>query len=175
MSETNLDEVAEVITALSEAALSEAGTEKPKPAQNFVGAPTDAAEAETKAREYNWPQKVHYDYTTYAPKEEGALAVSGANLPTWACSAAKYEWLDEYGDVAPRIPELEAQLFDLEFLHGAGTWIENLKMEVKSEGAVNIEPIVKVRFHINSIKKLADFVLSSPRLVSILSCWRLCN
>jgi ATP-dependent RNA helicase DDX3X len=171
MSESNFDQVAEVTAALSEAALSETGTEKPKPAQNFIGAPTDAVEAESKAREYNWPQKVNYDYTAYAPKEDGAPAPDNASLPAWASSAAKYEWLDEYGDVAPRIPELEAQLFDLEFLYAVGDGIRNVyDAEVKSEGAVRIEPIVKVCFHVIALETFANLLTSSPKPVSILSC-----
>jgi ATP-dependent RNA helicase DDX3X len=145
MSEDNFNDVAEVTVALGETALSEIGTEKPEPEQNFVGAPRDAAEAEAKAREYNWPQRVNYDYTTYAPNEDGTPSQNIANLPKWASSSSKYEWLDEYGDVPPRIPELEAQLFDLEFLHRAGASISNLlDMEVKTEGAIRIDPIVKV-------------------------------
>jgi len=30
----------------------------------------------------------------------------------WASSAARYEWADSYGDVAPRVPELEEILFE---------------------------------------------------------------
>lgn len=29
----------------------------------------------------------------------------------WAINAARYEWNDEYGDLGPKIPELEAMLF----------------------------------------------------------------
>lgn len=30
----------------------------------------------------------------------------------WASSATRYEWNDSYGDVAPRLPELEEILFE---------------------------------------------------------------
>ena len=29
----------------------------------------------------------------------------------WASSAARYEWQDEFGDVAPKVPALEEALF----------------------------------------------------------------
>jgi ATP-dependent RNA helicase DDX3X len=145
MSEHNFEDVTADVTAdLGEIALSEAGTEKPKPEQNFVGAPADLAEAEAKARDYLWAKKVDYDYTAYAPTKDGTATIEPANHVPWASSAVKYEWLEEYGEVAPRIPELEAQLFDLEFLHRTGENMSNLDLHVKMEGAVRIEPITKV-------------------------------
>jgi hypothetical protein len=144
MSDYNFGDVTADVTAeLGEVSLSDPDTEKPKPEQNFVGAPTDLAEAEAKARDYKWPEKVDYDYTTYAPRDDRTVAIEPSQAAPWASSAAKYEWLEEYGDVAPRIPELEAQLFDLEFLHRTGDNMRNLDLHVKMEGAVRIEPITK--------------------------------
>ena len=50
------------------------------------------------------------------------LEVSGWNAKraliepgtTWAAKATRYEWLDDYGTVAPAMPELEEQLFHSE-------------------------------------------------------------
>ena len=77
-----------------------------------------------------WVQKQAYDYATYtksnkelqesqqaqpasAPQsnEEQDDAVGGLRDGDWACNAAIYEWNDEYGDVGPKFPELEQQLF----------------------------------------------------------------
>lgn len=38
----------------------------------------------------------------------------------WAAGAARYEWEGEFGDVGPAIPELEKQLFELEYHSSAG-------------------------------------------------------
>lgn len=37
----------------------------------------------------------------------------------WASSAARYEWQDSYGDVAPKVPELENVLFGEMDLRGS--------------------------------------------------------
>ena len=47
----------------------------------------------------------------------GVLPQPGA---AWASSAQRYEWQDEYGVVAPPMPELEKQLFDHELIMRAG-------------------------------------------------------
>ena len=45
--------------------------------------------------------------------EASAHPVAGDPFLTteWAINAARYEWNDEYGDLGPKIPELEAMLF----------------------------------------------------------------
>lgn len=43
--------------------------------------------------------------------EAETLAVGGLRPGEWASSGAVYEWNDEYGDVGPRFPDLEDQLF----------------------------------------------------------------
>ena len=43
-----------------------------------------------------------------------------ADVPLWASNAVKYEWNDEFGDVGPRHPELEKQLFRDQFTNRAG-------------------------------------------------------
>lgn len=59
-------------------------------------------------------EKVAYDYEVYTKNtkelHDEALA-NGVVDGQWASDAARYEWSDEYGDVGPEFPELEAQLF----------------------------------------------------------------
>lgn len=43
--------------------------------------------------------------------EPETLAVGGLLPGEWASSGAVYEWNEEYGDVGPRFPDLEDQLF----------------------------------------------------------------
>jgi len=95
---------------------------------------TDAAPGEGEVsknpREHGWVEKSSYDYETYnkSNKEirDGAIITTdGAEGPNphamgvetggWASNAAIYEWDDEYGDVGPEFPALEAQLFGGEF------------------------------------------------------------
>lgn len=45
----------------------------------------------------------------------------------WASSAARYEWQDSYGDVAPKLPDLEILLFgDRELRGNTGLDFEGL-------------------------------------------------
>jgi ATP-dependent RNA helicase DDX3X len=155
--------------ALSEVAASEVGTEKPKPAQNFVGAPKDVEEANKKARDHKWVDKTEYDYNRYNPKDKNAPPSDSVDLPSWASNAVKYEWQDEWGDVGPRVAELEAELFDLEFLHRKGHNYNKLELEVKAEGGVHIDPIAKVRSTVNMLGWSANYFTSSRKRVYTLS------
>jgi ATP-dependent RNA helicase DDX3X len=65
----------------------------------------------------NWPSK-----TKFEVYDDGEAAEPGqeAEAPTWAANAQKYEWMDEYGDIGPPIPELERQLFGADILVRSG-------------------------------------------------------
>ena len=71
------------------------------------------AEAAQRSREAGWVEPVKYDYEAYNASSKEARDNLGPDveLPTWAANATKYEWKDEYGDVGPGDPELEAVLF----------------------------------------------------------------
>lgn len=146
MSENNFD------TTEMSAAISSIG--KPKPEQNFVGAPIDKEEAEAQARAQGWVKPKAYDYSLYGaskPGEEGdgADAVPDAELvplPPWAHSAVKYEWIDEYGEVAPRVADLEATLFNEEFLSEVGEKLVTYEnCDIKEAGQTHVNPVLKVR------------------------------
>ena len=75
-------------------------------------------EAIKRVRDAQWaePQKFDYDAYNAGPRDAGpsgpaAGADADANAPSWAASASRYEWLEEYGDVAPRNELLERMLF----------------------------------------------------------------
>lgn len=74
-------------------------------------------------QEHGWVAKTDYDYTTYmkstkelAEAEAVAkdTAEQGVEVGGWAFNAAIYDWDDDFGDVGPRHPELEKQLFGSE-------------------------------------------------------------
>ena len=79
-----------------------------------------------------WSEPEKYDYKLYnaatreereeaereAAERDGAAGTTEA--PTWAANAAKYEWLDEYGDVGPPHPELEKMLFSSDHINRRG-------------------------------------------------------
>ncbi len=75
-------------------------------------------------REAGWTEPQAFDYETadLKPSEAApqAPAENGEEVPGWAHNAAKYEWLEEYGDVGPRIKQLERQLFQSEYLNRRG-------------------------------------------------------
>lgn len=71
-------------------------------------------------REKGWVEPKSYDYdaamashskVTGTTAGEPASGSGGEDQPGWAHNAAKYEWQDDFGDVGPRVPELELQLF----------------------------------------------------------------
>ncbi len=75
-------------------------------------------EAIKRVRNAQWvePQKFDYDVYNAGPRDAGpsgpaADADANANAPSWAANAMKYEWSEEYGDVAPRYQALEDMLF----------------------------------------------------------------
>ena len=77
-----------------------------------------------KARDAGWVEPMKYDYDTYnagpTTKEERDASESVQELPAWAANAAKYEWSDEYGDVAPAFKALEDELFNNEHINRTG-------------------------------------------------------
>jgi ATP-dependent RNA helicase DDX3X len=66
----------------------------------------------------------------------------------WLSDAAVYEWDDEFGDVAPRVPKLEKELYESETAMRAGKRIEALKFEVKIEGPTKIQAVRDVSSHL---------------------------
>lgn len=75
------------------------------------------AESTQRSRDAGWVEPEKYDYEAYnAGTNEARQAVDGAlELPIWAANATKYEWKDEYGEVGPAHPELEAMLFGKDY------------------------------------------------------------
>jgi ATP-dependent RNA helicase DDX3X len=69
--------------------------------------------------------------------EEGA-----ARNPDWLGNARVYEWSDEYGNVAPRHPGLEEELFGDMKPEGEHRGV--LDIEVRVEGPERLQPIRKV-------------------------------
>ncbi|KAL2065460.1 hypothetical protein VTL71DRAFT_3130 [Oculimacula yallundae] len=117
-----------------------------------------AAATHKNPQEYGWVEPTKYDYETYnkstkemadAQASSGGdlgdsddLGVGGFAVGDWASNAAVYTWSDDYGDVVPRFPELEKQLFGSENHVRTGIKFENVRqIEVQQEGAIRIAPI----------------------------------
>lgn len=67
-------------------------------------------------------------------------------VPGWAHNAARYEWADEYGDVGPAVPELEAQLFNRATITTQGSALEALQeFTVTQEAPAPVLPVRMVR------------------------------
>ncbi|QSZ30836.1 hypothetical protein DSL72_000394 [Monilinia vaccinii-corymbosi] len=120
-------------------------------------------------QEAGWVPATKYDYDTYnksskeladarqAAAAEGAdpatdadaeaepdtLAVGGLRPGDWASNGAIYEWSDEYGDVGPRFPDLEEQLFGNQNNHvRQGLQFDNIAtLSVTQEGTTKITPV----------------------------------
>lgn len=78
------------------------------------------------ARELGWvvPKPFIYDagpkIATSRVASDGSAAEK-AHESQWAHEAKKYEWKEEYGDVGPKIPELEKELFGNEHITRRGS------------------------------------------------------
>jgi hypothetical protein len=147
---------------------------KPKPEQNFVGAPKDKKEAETKAREHGYTVPVPYDYSAYQDDGKGSDMLASATRAA-AAQAVRYEWKGEYGEVGPKIPELEAILFSDEFKYEAGTQrdrIEDFKTEITSNSDLKFVAITNVSTSQLFVVITSNLKNSSKRLVSIQCSWR---
>lgn len=57
-----------------------------------------------------WIPRLAYNYETYTATRDPELP-RGEAFGQWAASGARYEWKEEYGDVAPRDERLEKMLF----------------------------------------------------------------
>lgn len=126
--------------------------------------PPQAVETAAKAHELGWAQPLKYNYELYNssnPAERERLlkakqvGESGpdeintdytGNIPQWASGSAKYEWSDEYGEVGPRVPELEAILFNDQFLQRRGDHMAALNLDVTVESETRVAPIREVRY-----------------------------
>lgn len=146
----------------------------PKPEQNFVGAPKDKKEAENKAREHGYTAPVPYDYSAYQDDGKGSDMLASATRAA-AAQAARYEWKGEYGEVGPKIPELEAILFSDEFKYEAGTQrdrIEDFRTEITSNGDLKFVAITNVSTSQRFIVITSNLNHSSTMLASIQCSWR---
>jgi hypothetical protein len=71
-----------------------------------------------RARGHGWANAVPFNYEAFQPQ--------GGNNAEFHGSAQVYEWKGEYGDVGPKIPELETMLFGGEFQMRRGEHIAEL-------------------------------------------------
>ncbi|KAF5670610.1 ATP-dependent RNA helicase [Fusarium heterosporum] len=82
-----------------------------------------------------WTEPQAIDYSSMA---------TGNPDQTWGCNVRTYEWQDEYGDIGPKYPELELDLFgDPATRHDRKgldfSCIESI--EVQQEGPTKVDPI----------------------------------
>ena len=130
--------------------------------------PVKNVEAAKEARDKGWVEPQEYDYSAAAAPPAGVAQIGDQGAPSWAHNAVKYEWKEDYGDVGPKIPELEEQLFRSEFLNRKGLKFDELcSIKVTAEAEEKPAPIVEVS-HLLYPLYLADHD-SSPKLVSTLS------
>lgn len=81
-----------------------------------------------KAKDAGWTEKTAYDYA--------AAERDSRDDAEWFGAAKTYqvEWQDDFGEVGPAIPELEAILFHDEHQQRKGEHIKALEFEVNIEG-----------------------------------------
>lgn len=97
----------------------------PEVPNGTAAGPVKNAEAAALAREKGWVEPEAYDYVENTADSKPAPGENfGSGDFQWAHDAAKYEWKEEFGDVGPKIPELEEQLFQSEHLLRKGNMYE---------------------------------------------------
>jgi hypothetical protein len=102
----------------------------------YEGKPADADEVKERARTHGFGARVDYNYT----EKESSRKVSKFTRCDWTATG-------DLGVYAPRIPELEAELFPDDFTYGKGLCfdiLENVKIEVTGEDPV--EAIERVSY-----------------------------
>ena len=69
--------------------------------------------ARERVRNANWAPPEQFNYESYnsGQGEKGDNVKPAPDGLPWAANAAKYEWLDDFGDVGPEFKELELELF----------------------------------------------------------------
>ncbi|CAK1359666.1 ATP-dependent RNA helicase DED1 [Cercospora beticola] len=87
-----------------------------------------------KAREAGWSETTAFNYDEFTKQ--------GGHSGEWQGMTGVYEWNDEYGDVAPELPELERMLYGTETRVVEGKHRDTLDdIEVVLEGATKVKPI----------------------------------
>ena len=106
-----MSEWREVADALPEVAASgDSAAVAPAPA-------AAAASASATPQAHGWVEKSAYNYDVYTKSSKEVdeakadYEANGVEVGEWAGNAAVYKWDDDFGDVGPRFPELEKQLF----------------------------------------------------------------
>ncbi|KAK5938612.1 hypothetical protein PMZ80_008802 [Knufia obscura] len=124
-----------------EVALRETTNEAP------TGPPRDEAKIQL-VREKGWVEQQPFNYAATAAPPAPLEAASddkpfnGEALPGWMSRASKYEWKDEYGDVGPRVPELEKELFGSELRAKKGiNFDELLSIKTVAEATERPNPV----------------------------------
>lgn len=103
---------------------------------------TEQAKADQqRAQEAGWTEQTAFNYEEFAR--------AGADDAEWFGAARVFEWNpEEYGDVAPRIPELEEVLFGGEFQQRKGEHLNALELDVVVAGPEKLQPLRQVSCHI---------------------------
>ncbi|KAH7157447.1 P-loop containing nucleoside triphosphate hydrolase protein [Dactylonectria estremocensis] len=114
----------------------------PEPATAPSGKNHDPSTDTTTTNEVSepkWTEPEKVDYTALASENY---------TQGWGSDARTYEWKDEYGDVGPKYPELELELFGEPSTRRDRTGLDFSKIEsieVQQEGPVKIDPVGSFR------------------------------
>jgi hypothetical protein len=139
--------------------------------------PSDKNEAKAKAKEHGWEEPVPYNYAVYNGSADRATDNLNGDIEhtvtfgesRWLSQAAVYEFDDEYGEVGPRNPALEQELYHDENRMITGEHVHQFQYQVHTAGPVMIN-------HITEASKRENFgflfgtlmVISLPMPVFIL-------
>lgn len=109
------------------------------------------------ARAHGWAAPIPVNHETYAAQ--------GIDHATWQGASARYEWKDEYGDVTPRVPQLEEILFRGNNRVRVGENIDALEeFEVSVDGAARLD-------HITEVGTLSFCWQDNTNKTTVQRCW----
>ena len=90
-----------------------------------------------RARAAGWRERSIFNYAVFQRM--------GGNDGNWLGQAQGYDWRDEYGEVGPQVPELEAKLFGGESKMKKGDRIDIFEnVEINIDGPDKLEPVRNV-------------------------------
>lgn len=117
-------------------------------AEASAGTADGVEESTKRPQDHGWEPRTAFNYEAVAPPAPDATAPESTDdAPGWAHNAVRYEWNDDYGDVGPAIPALEAQLFNRNNISSAGSDLRTLsEFVVTQEGPTRIAHVRTVSF-----------------------------
>lgn len=143
--------------------LNGSSTASPLSNMNAISDALPTASGQANPQAHGWEARTPFNYEASKPEPGTSLEgdAPGNDDPVWAHNAAKYEWDDTFGDVGPRIPELEEALFKRDLITTLGSDLRALtEFTVTQEGPERVTHVREVCFGTSSVRSRMNNIFS---------------